>query len=406
VRVSQVLQAAGPQAHQQQQQQQHYYQQHNYQQHQQQQLEPSPRFGASAALTAGVHSWQSPRAGLSAAQPPSPQQLLLQQQRLQQQLSLLAQQQQQQQQQLMLAQQQQLSMLAQRQQQQQQVCSAPASGRPWGSWQRRGMQHTNILQRLDAVRTPLLHLHTAVGDTSSSASLLGAMVGSATTTLSNSSRGGLQDGGGGGAAAAGPGVGSDIIRVWKHLLAVETQRQQLASLHSMQQQLLLQQQQWQQQQEESGQRVDASSAAGSSAAAAAGAAAGKPPKHPKQPKMAPDEHNWNEVSWVGLCCGGVCWTEQQPLHQVLARTLDPAGLSQIIPFMAAVPPPATSPTAFFSRRANPSDCCVSVCMHCPAFPCFCPPPPAGCICRGAGQLLSRFSGASWWQGLPVAPHTA
>jgi hypothetical protein len=93
------------------------------------------------------------------------------------------------------------------------------------------------------------------------------------------------------------------------LLAVETQRQQLASLHSLQQQLLLQQQQWQQQQEESGQRVDASSAAGNSAAAAAGAA-GKPPKHPKQPKMEPDEHNWNEVGWGGLCCGGVLWVGQ------------------------------------------------------------------------------------------------
>ena len=68
---------------------------------------------------------------------------------------------------------QQLSLMSQQQaqaQRAQQVYSVPTAGRPWGWWHQPGS--SNILLRLDAVRPPLLQLHTALGGTNSSASLL------------------------------------------------------------------------------------------------------------------------------------------------------------------------------------------------------------------------------------------
>jgi len=193
--------------------------------------------------------------------------------------------------------------------QQQQLYSVPLSSRPWGWWRPVG---GCVLPGLDGVRLPLLQLHGALGSTHSSAALLQAM-----------GRPGPQQ------HPPATCVGPALLECWQHLLAVEQVRQQVASTSLQQQQHEQQQQRcWspppppqQQQQHQQKHRPEVSStssgqgtsppachlaseaSAGAAAAAEASsvpavsskAAAAKPPKRPWQPRMQPDEPNWDKV---------------------------------------------------------------------------------------------------------------
>ena len=194
------------------------------------------------------------------------------------------------------------------------------SDRPWGWWRGAGAP---LLAGLDAVRPPLLQLHsTGAPDSSSSSPALLRALGRPSSPQHSP------------AASA----GAVLHEAWQHLVSAEQDRrntaapaqgqqpaaelpvQQPAGLSpqqqpghaAAQQQLLsLPQPQQQQQQERVHQPEQAaphvsqagaalaSAAAGSSAgrrpAAAAAAAASKPPKRPWQPKMQPDEPTWDKV---------------------------------------------------------------------------------------------------------------
>jgi hypothetical protein len=143
------------------------------------------------------------------------------------------------------------------------------------------------------VRQPLLQLHAAHGDTCSTTQLLQAMGHSASSGQPGC---GAAAGGAASVAAAGATGAAQLGECWQQLVA---EGQRLASPRQPQGQAVQQQNQ-QQQVPDLGAAAAGGGAGVLSGADAAssgrnGSTCSKPPKRPRQPKMAPDESNWNQV---------------------------------------------------------------------------------------------------------------